>query len=307
MSVKILVVEDTKVVREQIRDVLLKGRLAQEVIEATDGLNGFKLLLKHRPDLVICDITMPQLDGFKFLEMRSGRNELSDIPVLMLTASGDVENKVKALERGAVDYITKPFNDSELIARVKVHLQIKSLQDELRHANVLLEKLAVTDGLTSIYNRRYLMDALEKEFQRAKRYGESFAVILIDVDHFKGVNDNFGHQMGDFVLRELAQILFQQLRGTDTVGRYGGEEFVILLPGTDLQGAASLADRIRYLVEQHPFRRGDAFARITLSAGVVAYPHPLLQSMDDVVQQADAALYRAKEQGRNVVQVMNSA
>ncbi len=307
MSVKILVVEDIKAVREQIRDVLLKDQLAQEVIEATDGLKGFKLLLSHRPDLVICDITMPQLDGFKFLEMRSGRHELSAIPVLMLTASGDVENKVKALERGAVDYITKPFDDSELIARVKVHLQIKSLQDELRHANVLLEKLAVTDGLTSIYNRRYLMDALEKEFQRAKRYGESFAVILIDVDHFKNVNDNFGHQMGDFVLRELAQILFQQLRGTDTVGRYGGEEFVIILPGTDLQGAASLADRVRCLVEQHPFRWGDAFARITLSAGVVAYPHPLLQSMDDVVQQADAALYRAKKQGRNAVQVMNSA
>ncbi len=307
MSVKILVVEDIKAVREQIRDVLLKNRLAQEVIEATDGLKGFKLLLSHRPDLVICDITMPQLDGFKFLEMRSGRHELSDIPVLMLTASGDVENKVKALERGAVDYITKPFDDSELTARVKVHLQIKSLQDELRHANALLEKLAVTDGLTSIYNRRYLMDALEKEFHRAKRYGESFAVILIDVDHFKNVNDNFGHQMGDFVLRELAQILFQQLRGTDTVGRYGGEEFVILLPGTDLQGAAALADRARHLVEQHPFRRGDAFARITLSAGVVAYPHPLLQSPDDIVQQADAALYRAKKQGRNVVQVMDSA
>jgi diguanylate cyclase (GGDEF)-like protein len=307
MSVRILVVEDTKAVREQIRDVLLKDRLAQEVIEATDGLKGFKLLASHRPDLVICDITMPQLDGFKFLEMRSSRHELGSIPVLMLTASGDVENKVKALERGAVDYITKPFDDSELTARVKVHLQIKSLQDELRHANALLEKLAITDGLTSVYNRRYLMDALEKEFQRAKRYEEPFAVILIDVDHFKNVNDNFGHQMGDFVLRELAQILFQQLRDTDIVGRYGGEEFVILLPGTDLHGAVSLADRVRGLVEKHPFRWGDAFARITLSAGVVAYPHPSLQSPDDIVKQADAALYRAKKQGRNAVQVMNSA
>lgn len=301
-TAKILIIEDSKAMRDRIGRILLDAGLAGEVFHAANGLEGFKILFHHRPDLVLCDITMPHIDGWRFLEMRGTREELRDIPVLMLTAAEDTDNKVRALGKGAVDYITKPFEETELIARVKVHLQIKSLQDELRHANALLEKLSVTDGLTAVYNRRHLMQELEKEFTRASRYDGTFAFLMIDVDHFKDINDRYGHLMGDFVLRELAKIVFQQLRASDVLARYGGEEFAAILPGTDLKGAQSLAERIRRVVEEHPFKHGSAFAKITVSVGVVTYPGIEAQSVDDVIREADAALYRAKELGRNLVQ-----
>jgi diguanylate cyclase (GGDEF)-like protein len=298
-----LIVEDSKPLREHIMRVLREAGLASRFWEAENGLQGFKALIKEKPDLVICDLFMPEMDGYKFLDMKASRPECKDIPVIMITAQEDMQKKVVTLERGAVDCITKPFDEGDLVARVKVHLQLKSLQDELRHANTMLQKLSITDSLTSVYNRRFLMEVLEKELLRSQRYNDPFSFIMLDLDGFKDVNDKYGHQMGDFVLRELAQIVFRQLRNTDILARYGGDEFAILLPGTDAAGATALAERIRTVVEEHVFRRADAFARLTLSVGVLNYPEAKVKTVDDIVRMTDEALYEAKNKGRNLVAV----
>ena len=181
--------------------------LCDRILQAGDGIEAFKLLLGTPVDLILCDLEMPRIDGFKLLGMIAGNEKLRDIPVIMLTGHGDRELKIKLLGQGASDYVTKPFDAGELIARVKVQLKIKSLQDELKKSNERLKQLSNTDPLTLIYNRRYMMNMLEKEMQRAERKGSHLSLVMIDIDHFKHVNDKYGHQGGDQVLVALAELL----------------------------------------------------------------------------------------------------
>jgi len=201
MGALILVVDDSAAIRRQIRGVLEQLEGVEEFLEAADGLQAFKLLVDRKPDLVVCDLIMPTFDGLKFLALRATRAELESIPVIMLTAEDDATRKVEVFERGASDYVTKPFDDEELLARVRVHYRLKVLQDELREANKRLEALADTDGLTGLYNRRYFDGLLLRELQRTARYKTPVGVVLLDIDHFKYINDTFGHPMGDEVLR----------------------------------------------------------------------------------------------------------
>jgi diguanylate cyclase (GGDEF)-like protein len=270
-----------------------------DILVAEDGLVGFKLLRGNSVDLVLCDLIMPDIDGFKFLRLKAGSTEFNDIPVILLTGKGDVESKVRALNAGASDYVTKPFSLAELIARVRVHLQIKQLQDALRKKNAQLERLTRTDPLTNIANRRHFMHSIEMEFARLERYKRPMSFIMLDVDHFKKVNDKHGHQAGDQVLVDVAGILAESVRITDVAARYGGEEFAILLPETDGSRAFIVAERCRKLIEKMETVFEENTIRVTASFGLVSLPDDRISTVHDIISVADENLYTSKREGRN--------
>jgi diguanylate cyclase (GGDEF)-like protein len=274
--------DDSNQVRRQIRRALEESSLFTSFHEAADGLTGFKLLMQNPIDLVLCDLLMPSCDGFKFLLMKRRKVEFKDIPVILLTGEEDVKNKIRGLEQGASDYVVKPFDAGELLARVKVQLKIKALQDELKIKNSRLSELSATDGLTSVYNRRYLREKLDHEFNRCKRYNLKMAYMMLDLDYFKQINDQYGHLAGDYILVEVAAVLKRNSRKPDLVARYGGEEFAMLLPNTDLAGACALVERICDEIENSRFTFERHLISLTASA---------------------EALFAAKQGGRNRVEI----
>jgi len=299
----ILIIDDDSSSREEVKRILNTTGLFDEFHEASDGVEGFKILLNKNVDIILCDIEMPGIDGIKFLSMKRARPEFNHIPVLMLTGITEVKLKVQTLEMGANDYVTKPFDPAELIARVRVHSKLKRLQDELREKNRKLEELSNTDDLTKLYNRRYFMEVFELEFQRAKRYGSYLSFIMMDIDNFKDFNDTYGHLLGDEILLEVARILKKNLRVNDQIGRYGGEEFALMMPETDLKGAMVVAERHRKQVEDFTLHKGNEKLKITISLGVATYPDPRVEKLDDLIKLADDALLEAKSGGRNRIQV----
>ncbi|HLO25958.1 MAG TPA: diguanylate cyclase [Geobacteraceae bacterium] len=304
MGTSILIIDDSKTVRQEIVQCLRDMALFDDYREAADGIDGLKSLLENKADLVICDVEMPRMDGFKFISMMRTRKELNEIPVIMLTGRGDREMKIKGLDQGACDYVTKPFDSGELVARVKVQLKIKALQDALRRSNQLLLELSNTDPLTGLFNRRYFMGALEKEFQRAQRKNGPLTLIILDIDHFKRINDQYGHPQGDQVLTSLAAVVQGELRRYDIIARYGGEEFIILLPETPSEEGSALAERLRAAVERMNLPSSMEGARVTISLGVSTCPSEGITSVYDLIREADEALYRAKAGGRNQVRSM---
>ncbi len=302
MANSLLIIDDSPLEREQIKHIIGAVPLIGRIYEGTNGIEGLRILLAEKIDLVLCDVVMPTVDGFKFLAMKKTRAELTDVPVIMLTGKEDLQAKVASFELGANDYITKPFVPEELIARIKAHLRIKNLQDDLKKVNVRLEELSNTDALTGIYNRRYCTEILEKEVDRARRYGSRLSFLMIDIDNFKAFNDTYGHLVGDMVLTEVAHLLQSGLRKTDTVARYGGEEFALLLPETDPKGSLAVAERYRAQVQAHKFGSEKDPLRVTISIGLSHYPSPVIESVDDLIRLADNALYKAKSNGRNKVE-----
>jgi two-component system, cell cycle response regulator len=305
MSTSVLVIDDSATIREQVVRTLKDVGLFDHYKEAKDGLEGFKTLIDSKTDLVICDVDMPRMDGFKFLQLVESRPELLGVPIIMLTGMMDFDSKIKGLEQGASDYLTKPFDSGELVARVKVQLKIKSLQDELKKANELLKKLTNIDHLTNLFNRRYLAEILDGEFFRARRNKENLSLIILDIDYFKKVNDTYGHLNGDIVLAAVAGLAQRQLRAYDSAARYGGEEFVLVIPGTPLDGAVLVAERLRQAVLEFAFPAPLEDLTVTISLGVATYPSPQVDSVDSLFRQADEAMYRAKQNGRNRVEAMS--
>jgi len=203
-------------------------------------------------------------------------------------------------DAGADDYLTKPINFSELEARVRSMLRIKRLQDMLEEKNRELERLSISDGLTGLFNHRHILRVLHDEFERAGRAGGPLSVAMLDLDRFKLVNDTYGHQAGDSVLQQVGDILRGTARDVDRLGRYGGEEFLAILPATDTEGAAIFVERVREAVERHSFEiGGDQPISMTISAGVATYPAGGIFNMESIVGRADEALYAAKTGGRN--------
>jgi diguanylate cyclase (GGDEF)-like protein len=302
MSASILIIDDSEEIRAQITKTLASYDLFARYYEAVDGLEGFRILLSSPVDLILCDLDMPRIDGFKFLDMMKSRPELQGIPVIILTGRENQEMKIAGLDQGASDCITKPFDPEELVARVKVHLKVKHLQDGLKRSNELLLELSKTDYLTGLFNRRYLMESLEKELKRAARKGGELSLILMDVDYFKLVNDGYGHLQGDVVLQKVALQIQKELRSYDIAARYGGEEFVAVLPDASLAEALSVAERMRASVEALRFSGELAPLRITISLGIAGCGHGECGSVDGFIKLADAALYRAKAGGRNRVE-----
>lgn len=302
MPGNILIIDDSVKIREYIIQVLGKLELFDNYLEASDGIEGFKSLLTTKVDLVLCDLEMPRADGFRFLQFVNSRQELQGIPVILLTSRVDRHLKIKGLEQGASDYVTKPFDAGELVARVKVQLKIKNLQDDLKRSNDLLKELSNTDPLTGLYNRRFLTEVLAREIRRAERTEEPLCLVMLDIDHFKKVNDSFGHQNGDSVLSAIADLVKKGLRGYDVAVRYGGEEFVLLLPNMSWQEGFSVAERIRVSVQDLSFPAPMKNLRLTVSMGVACFSRERFTDMDSLLKEADEALYRAKQNGRNRVE-----
>jgi two-component system cell cycle response regulator len=290
---------------------LLRARLESwgfESISASDGEEALQRIDECAPDLILLDVMMPKIDGIEVAKRVKANRSLPFIPIIMQTALDATENKVEGLEAGADDYITKPIDFAELKARVNSMLRIKRLQDaleererQLLEANERLRHMSQTDALTGLDNRRHLEERLEEMFEHARRLSEPFACVMCDLDRFKSVNDTYGHQAGDAVLKQFARILRNEVREIDRVGRYGGEEFMLLLPGTVLDAAVTFAERVRKEVEGHTFTFDGTSICRTASFGVSAWPHPRIGNTDVLVRAADDALYVAKETGRNRV------
>ncbi len=297
MGKSALIVDDSYSERKFIRETLKKRGLFTTLFEAENGLEALQVLNRERIDLVISDILMPKMDGLKFLNLIKGEKELMDIPVIMLTIKGETFDKVKGLEIGADDYIVKPVNPEEFTAKIKAILRIKELQDDLKARNQLLERLAVLDGLTELYNQGYFYKYLKFEFKRSQRYTFPISCMMIDADSFKDINDIYGHRVGDKVLRELAFILQQAVREHDFVARYGGDEFAIILPQTNRKGARIVANRIVNEVKRHRFNIDSKTIHVTVSIGIAASPSNKIKTYDDLVKLADKALYDSKAKG----------
>ena len=263
------------------------------------------MLVNHSVDLVLCDVIMPGTDGFRFLNLKHSQPEFAEIPVLMLTGQGGVEAKVKTLGAGASDYITKPFHDAELIARVKVHVKLKILQDEMKEKNERLKELTRIDPLTGLSNRRYFMECFEAEYSRARRHQIPLSYVMMDLDHFKKVNDHYGHVAGDDALILVAKLIEESLRAHDTCGRYGGEEFSMLLPETEPDGAFTVADRCRQSVADAELVCDGKKVPLGISLGISTLWPGSEWSISDIIRYADGALYRSKESGRNTVTICN--
>jgi diguanylate cyclase (GGDEF)-like protein len=285
---KVLLVDDSAIMHMAIRE-LLDGE-SLEFHSAHSGESGLAMASTLKPDVILLDIEMPEPDGFEVCRRLKWDAELRHIPVIFLTAHDSTEHKVKGLDLGAIDYITKPCNVAELQARVRVALRIKYLMD-------LLATTARIDGLTGLWNRTYLDHRIVTEIALVNRHASRVGCMMIDIDHFKSVNDRFGHRVGDQVLREIADCLRSGCRVEDVVGRYGGEEFTILTPGVE-EGLLDLAERLRREIAAKVFTAGDHKFHVTASFGITDSREGPVEAMID---RADKALYAAKAAGRNCV------
>jgi len=303
---RILVVDDNEDNVEVLR-ARLDAR-GYDVAGATNGQEALDVVARWCPDLILLDVMMPDMDGLEVVRRLKADRSLPFIPVIMQTALDSTDRVVAGLEAGADDYVTKPINFAELEARVRSLLRIKKLQQELgerekelSEMNDRLLHISLTDGLTGVDNRRALEQRLHEMFEHSLRLHEPIACVMCDIDHFKKVNDTYGHAAGDEVLKEFAAILKDEAREIDRVGRYGGEEFLLLLPGTVLDAAVTFAERLRERVDAHTFSFEGGTLKRTMSCGVAAWPHPRITGRDDMLKAADDALYVAKELGRNRV------
>ncbi len=301
----ILVADD-----EPVNLALIKRRLEWEhyvIHTAQDGGEAVTRAREVLPDLIILDVMMPVLDGLQACRLLKDEGETRDIPVIFLSALDDMETKVNGLSAGANDYISKPFSAEELVARVGVAIRLKRERDRLRLSAEEARRKAedasaksMTDALTGLLNRYGLHGSLQRQLAEARRYDRPLSCLLLDIDHFKLVNDTYGHAAGDTALMQVARVLSEAVRGSDVVCRYGGEEFLVLAPETKLEGASALAEKIRFNVAARLFGDGERVFPVTLSIGV-SQLHTS-ESGHDMIARADAALYLAKESGRNRVE-----
>ncbi|MCX7990458.1 MAG: diguanylate cyclase [Proteobacteria bacterium] len=299
MTGRVLIIDDDDEFLMMIR--LLLSINSFDVDTANSGEEGLKKLDNSNYDLLLLDVMMPQMSGFEVLKKIRSDEKFIDLPVIMLTAKSEKEDVLEGISLGANDYITKPFETEILIAKMKGLIKLKQLQEELKQKNIILETLAITDGLTGAYNHRYFYKRLTEEFERARRYGTSLSLIMIDIDFFKKINDKYGHLIGDAVLADLAKLLRQNIRKHDVFARYGGEEFAIILPHTNYEGAKHEAERLRKAVENNKFAHVEKEGEVTISLGCVSYPDASAEKPEDLVRFADSALYTAKNSGRNNV------
>jgi diguanylate cyclase (GGDEF)-like protein len=312
-AAKILVVDDSQAQREKLSQFLRSE--GYEVVEAADANQAIKAVKDAKPDLVLLDLTLPDMDGRQALRLIKPPPQSDDfLPVIILSVKGDVATKVEGLRLGADDFLVKGVEEPEIIARVQAMLRIKGLQEKLKDMQHRLEEQSITDALTGLKNRRFFDERLHEEFRRAQRYGDYLALIMVDLDHFKQVNDRFGHQAGDAVLHEAAALIRASLRDPDICARYGGEEFAVILPKTHMSGALAVAERIWRAIGAKEFQIGPGEdgktprgIHVTGSIGVAFYPSKDINSGDLLLRFADQALYQAKKSGRNTICLYQAA
>ncbi|MCZ6474408.1 MAG: diguanylate cyclase [SAR324 cluster bacterium] len=318
---KILIVDDSE--DNLTLTSLVLQRDDYEIITAMNGRDALRIAQIDLPDVILLDVQMPDLDGFEVCRRLKGESDTENIPVLFLTAKHkDIDSVSLGLSLGAEDYIVKPFSSIELRARVSVLARLKNQMDELGNKNQqlesanqaladsneqilqaqkALEQMAITDPLTALYNRRYFTERLSEAFAMIDREPVVIHLLMFDLDHFKKVNDTYGHQMGDAVLLQFSHILRRAVRKNDIIARIGGEEFVIAMLNIPSDRAHLAADRIRMEVEGYKFEAEGYSLSVTTSIGVASYPDLQLENptLETMLHEADEALYYAKSHGRN--------
>ncbi len=282
----ILIVDDDENTRFLIKRILSDDRYVLET--AADGKEALEKLTFFHPDIIVCDIMMPNMDGYEFRDAIRDKEEYHLTSFVFISAKTGTEDRIRGLESGVDAYITKPFDTKEFLALINA-MTAKRLQ---------LEKLVNHDALTKVFNKRKILSELDRELLRVRRYNHPLGVMIFDIDHFKQVNDTYGHPEGDMVLEALSAIARQTLREIDMIGRFGGEEFLVLMPETDLAGAVRFGDRLRKRLHQTPM--GERQLIITVSMGIVIAPDDGDQSTV-LIKKADEALYTAKRSGRDRV------
>jgi diguanylate cyclase (GGDEF)-like protein len=297
---KVLIAEDDPVSRRMLEAFLVKW--GYEVMVATQGEEAWGVLQGNDPPkLAVLDWMMPGKDGLELCRGVRQRKGRAYIYILLLTARGHKENIVEGLEAGADDYVTKPFDPYELRARLRAGRRIIELQEQLLSAREALRDQASRDPLTDLWNHKTILGILRKEVARASRTQSALAVAMIDLDRFKAINDTYGHQAGDAVLRETARRLRGAMRTYDSLGRYGGDEFLAVFPGCDPTGAARFAESFRARIDRKAIDTPEGLIPVALTLGVAALANLLNVRPESLVRVADAALYRAKIEGRNRV------
>ena len=293
---RVLVVQADETARALQRDLLSGAQLT--VADAASGAEALEKLREGPPDLVVLGRSLPDMDGLDLLPQLKGTHD-HFTPVLVASHRSATAERVLGLQRGADDYLPLPCDPDELLARVRALLRVKEMHDRVLAIQRELERLVVSDPLTGLYNRRYLVERLGQEMNRVDRYGGTLAFAMIDLDGFKPVNDKYGHVFGDRLLRAVASEISRSLRTPDVAARYGGDEFAVILPHTQPEGALRVCERIRQAVEQLAVSAGDVPVSVTATLGVADYPSNDIASAEELIHAADEALYGAKRGGRN--------
>lgn len=291
----ILIIDDSPLTLRSLGEAL-HGEY--EVLLATSGQRGLEIAGNSKPDIILLDVTMPEMNGFEVIRRLKGDDGLASIPVIFLTASSEGDTELRGLQMGAVDFIAKPYNLPVVLARIRTQLALK-------HRNDLLERIAMYDALTAIPNRRSFDVVMDAEWRRAGRSGMPLSLVLVDIDHFKNYNDHYGHAEGDNCLVRVARLLLGCIhRAGDAVFRYGGEEFAAILSEADLSGAVALAEKMRAAVASSNIHHeaSPTASHVTISVGVAAAIPDRETTPEALFAAADKALYHAKEQGRDRVE-----
>lgn len=311
----VLVVDDTPENLTVLRKILT-AHDDYRVRTALSGETALKTVQAGVPDLILLDIMMPGMNGFELCKQLKANAQTKDVPIIFISALNETEDKVKGFQAGGVDYISKPFNAAEVVARVETHLTLRKInlqllreieerkrtEEALEKANLELERLASVDGLTQIANRRQFDQHLHNEWKRLGRERVPIAVILCDIDFFKLYNDTYGHVAGDKCLKEVAQGIKRAVkRPADLVARYGGEEFAVILTSTDVDGAMKVAEGIRGEIRelQIPHIKSEVGEHISLSMGVSSIVPKDTDEPESFINNVDKFLYHAKETGRD--------
>lgn len=291
-EIDICVIEDDVAER-----ALLMTRLAPlqcSVVEADSGDAGLRAIYQYRPRVVICDVLLPVLDGIHICRRIRSDPSLDGTYVVVVSAYDKADRKKELLSAGADDFLRKPYDVDELLARIRAGLRLNRLQERLQHA-------ALTDGLTELWNHNQFRAQLDREYARARRYGGQLSLMMLDLDHFKAVNDTYGHEVGNQALRLTARFISRSVRETDFVARYGGEEFAVICPETSLTDAAMVAERIRVGLRRLPSPCGAPNLKLQISIGISTTEDPRVNSVNDLINLGDQALYESKRAGRDRV------
>lgn len=300
---KVLVVDDNPA-NIRILAEMLKEKFS--VLAANNGLRAIKIAEDYNPDIILMDVIMPELDGFETTIKLKNNIKTEEIPVIFITAKNDVDDIVRGFSVGGCDYVTKPFNHEELFARLDTHVELKKSKEllkkyinELEVKNDELDKMSKTDYLTGLANRRFMMERIKEELARKERNKTNMSILMCDIDHFKRINDTFGHEIGDLVIKEVTHHINKILRKYDVVSRWGGEEFLILLPDMGEKDACIIAEKIRKEIEISKVTAQKIECRVSITIGLTEYNEKI--SISDNINNADEALYEGKNSGRNKV------
>jgi diguanylate cyclase (GGDEF)-like protein len=323
----VLIVDDNPHNLRVVTDMMEES--GYEPVIALSGKKALGFIAIQKPDLILLDVKMPELDGYEVCRILKSDPQTREIPIIFLTVQSDLDDVIRGFESGAVDFVSKPFNILELQMRTKTHLELKQIRDaqkiynqqlenanrELKKANEIirtqneqlrevafrLEQVSKTDVLTELDNRRYMMEKLAEEVNRFKRNQKPFSIIIADIDDFKKVNDTHGHDCGDYIIKRMAQTMADSVRDIDSVARWGGEEFLILLPETVTEGAVVLAERIQKNVRRSVWSYNQFQITISLTLGIATFDGET--DLELVVKKADRALYDGKNKGKNCIVV----